>query len=86
MKVKKNQINKKLELIVKKNLKLNKSFNLSKILKLKIDDDLDSLSLISVVADINQKLKIKFSADQISNVKSIDDIFKLVFKFLKLND
>ena len=86
MKVKKSQINKKLELIVKKNLKLNKSFNLSKILKLKIDDDLDSLSLISVVADINQKLKIKFSADQISNVKSIDDIFKLVFKFLKLND
>ena len=86
MKVKKSQINKKLELIVIKNLKLNKSFNLSKILKLKVDDDLDSLSLISVVADINQKLKIKFSADQISNVKSIDDIFKLVFKFLKLND
>ena len=86
MKIKKSQINKKLELIVKKNLKLNKSFNLSKILKLKIDDDLDSLSLISVVADINQKLKVKFSADQIANVKSIDDIFILVFKFLKLND
>tara|TARA_B100000686_G_C16722753_1_gene935934 strand:- start:300 stop:560 length:261 start_codon:yes stop_codon:yes gene_type:complete len=86
MSVKKKEINKKLESIVKKNLKLNKSFNLSKILKLKMDDDLDSLSLISIVADINQKLKVKFSADQISNVKSMNDIFQLVFKFLKLND
>ena len=51
-----------------------------------MDDDLDSLSLISIVADINQKLKVKFSADQISNVKSMNDIFQLVFKFLKLND
>ena len=86
MKVKKNEIIKKLELVVKKSLKLDKSFKLSKILKLKIDDDLDSLSLIAIVADINQKLKVKFSAEQISRVRSINDIFKLVFKFLKLND
>ena len=83
MKVKKQHISKQFELIVRKNLKLKKSSNLSKILKLKIDDDIDSLSLISIFADINQKLKVKFSADQMSSVRSIDDILKIVFQFLK---
>ena len=82
MKAKKKQITRKLELIVKRNLKLNKSFNSKKILKLKLGSDLDSLSIISIIAEINQKLKVKFSADQISKMKSINDIFKLAFKSL----
>lgn len=83
MKIKKKEINKKLESIIKKNLKLNKSFNSKKIINLKLRDGLDSLSLISIVADINQKLKVKFSANQISKIKSVNDIFQLAFKQLK---
>ena len=52
MKVKKKEINKKLVLIFRKNLRLNKSFNSKKILKLKLGSDIDSLSLISIVAEI----------------------------------
>tara|TARA_Y100000590_G_C15678486_1_gene998895 strand:- start:1102 stop:1362 length:261 start_codon:yes stop_codon:yes gene_type:complete len=85
MKVKKKEINKKLVLIFRKNLRLNKSFNSKKILKLKLGSDIDSLSLISIVAEINQKFKVKFSADQISKIRSTSDIFKFVFKFFKIN-
>ena len=81
----KKEINKKLVLIFRKNLRLNKSFNSKKILKLKLGSDIDSLSLISIVAEINQKFKVKFSADQISKIRSTSDIFKFVFKFFKIN-
>lgn len=71
------KINNKLEKIIKKNLRLKNFDNFHKIKKMKFGDELDSLSLIAIIADIVRQFKIKIDANQISKIKSIEDLIKL---------
>ena len=59
------KIDKKLEKILKRHLKIKSFNNSSKLKKLKFGDELDSLSLISIISDMAKHLKINVTADQI---------------------
>ena len=69
--------NKKLELIIKKNLNLQGKVNFEKIKKLKVGDEIDSLKFITIIADISKKLKVEIKVEDIAKIKTIKDLLKL---------
>lgn len=71
------KINKKLEKIFKKHLKIKNLTDLNKLKKLKFGDELDSLSLISIISDMSKELKINITANHIAKIRNIQDIIAL---------
>ena len=69
--------NKKLELIIKKNLNLQGKVNFKKIKKFKVGDEIDSLKFITIIADISKKLKVEIKVEDIVKIKTIKDLLKL---------
>ena len=69
--------NKKLELIIKKNLNLQGKVNFKKIKKFKVGDEIDSLKFITIIADISKKLKVEIKVEDIAKIKTIKDLLKL---------
>ena len=72
-----NKIDKKLEKILKRHLKIKSLSDLKKIKKLKFGDELDSLSLISIISDMAKDMKINITVNQIAKIKNIQDIIAL---------
>ena len=71
------KIDKKLEKILKRHLKIKNLPDLNKLKKLKFGDELDSLSLISIISDMSKELKINITANQIAKIRNIQDIIAL---------
>ena len=71
------KIDKKLEKILKRHLKIKNLTDLNKLKKLKFGDELDSLSLISIISDMSKELKINITANQIAKIRNIQDIIAL---------
>jgi|TARA_B110000858_G_C17780687_1_gene464623 acyl carrier protein len=72
-----NKIDKKLEKILKRHLKIKSLSDLKKIKKLKFGDELDSLNLISIISDMAKDMKINITVNQIAKIKNIQDIIAL---------
>tara|TARA_B100000795_G_C22804965_1_gene444266 strand:- start:2361 stop:2600 length:240 start_codon:yes stop_codon:yes gene_type:complete len=72
-----NKIDKKLEKILKRHLKIKSLSDLKKIKKLKFGDELDSLNLISIISDMVKDMKINITVNQIAKIKNIQDIIAL---------
>ena len=72
-----NKIDKKLEKILKRHLKIKSLSDLKKIKKLKLGDELDSLNLISIISDMAKDMKINITVNQIAKIKNIQDIIAL---------
>lgn len=72
-----NKIDKKLEKILKRHLKIKSLSDLKKIKKLKFGDELDSLNLISIISDMAKYMKINITVNQIAKIKNIQDIIAL---------
>ena len=72
-----NKIDKKLEKILKRHLKIKSLSDLKKIKKLKFGDELDSLNLISIISDMAKDMKINITVNQIEKIKNIQDIIAL---------
>ena len=72
-----NKIDKKLEKIIKRHVKIKSLSDLKKIKKLKFGDELDSLNLISIISDMVKDMKINITVNQIAKIKNIQDIIAL---------
>ena len=72
-----NKIDKKLEKILKRHLKIKSLSDLKKIKKLKFGDELDSLNLILIISDMAKDMKINITVNQIAKIKNIQDIIAL---------
>ena len=72
-----NKIDKTLEKILKRHLKIKSLSDLKKIKKLKFGDELDSLNLISIISDMVKDMKINITVNQIAKIKNIQDIIAL---------
>jgi len=73
-------INKKLEKILKLNLNLKSLKKINLIKKYRLGDEFDSLTLISIISSLAKNLRIKVTPEEISKIKTIADIMKLVKK------
>ena len=78
-----NKIDKKLEKILKRHLKIKSLSDLKKIKKLKFGDELDSLNLISIISDMAKDMKINITVNQIAKIKNIQDIIALSKKMIE---
>ena len=72
-----NKIDKKLEKILKRHLKIKSLSDLKKIKKLKFGDELDSLNLILIISDMAKDMKINITVNKIKKIKNIQDIIAL---------
>ena len=71
------KIDKKLEKILKKHLRVKNLNDLKKLKKKNFGEELDSLSLISIISDMVKVMKINISVDQIAKIKNVQDIIVL---------
>ena len=71
------KIDKKLEKILKKHLRVKNLNDLKKLKKKNFGEELDSLSLISIISDMVKVMKINISVDQIAKIKNVEDIIVL---------